>query len=1073
MAKRLAMLMAGLFLVLGGALAQTHVSGTVVNSEDDEPVIGASVIVDGTNVGAVTDVDGKFEFTIPQGASTKVTVSYIGMVSQSLQGRENMKVTLKPDQHNLDEVMVVAYGTAKKSAYTGAASEIKADKIENRLTSNISQALTGTMAGVQSYQTNGQPGTSATIRIRGISSINGVTSPLYVVDGVPYDGDLSALNPNDIEKMTVLKDAVSTSLYGSRGANGVVMITTKQGQQGRARITVDAKWGANSREVPNYDVIGRPGTYYEKLYETLYNGYTLNNHMSADAAWQLANQNLVSQTGYQIYTVPDGQTLIGRNGKLNPLAKLGYNNGSNYFIPDDWEDETFKTTLRQEYNVNVSGATDKINYYASFGYLDDDGTIKGSGFKRLSTRTNVEYKARKWLTIGSNVAFTHTNSYSPEDQTSDDATSSMNAFYVANNIAPIYPIFVRDAQGNIMYDNTTGKRIYDYGDAAYTSNTRNFMSMSNPLSDLQYNTQEYLMDILDGNWFAKADLTHGFTLTARIGLHTDNTRLHYSTNPKYGQTASYGGENIQEELHQNAFTHQYLLNYDNAFGKNNINLTAGFEGYRYKDETFYADGQNLYKMGDYTVGNTIDQRRGSGEAHEYNTAGFFFNGSYNWDERYFVNFGYRRDGTSAFSKDNRWGDFFSIGFGWNMKKESWLRNVDWIDLLKIRGSFGQTGNDNHEQSLHHYSYYAYEDIYKMTGANGVFSDGSLAYKGNPNLKWEKTNALDFGADYSFWNGRLTGSLDYYFRATSNLLDYQRVAASNGYSSIPVNMGTVQNYGFEFEANYGIFRNKDFKWDVSLNMTFQKNKIHKLSGDYENGQYVNGSRIYKEGQSIYNLYLVHYEGVDPETGMALYTGVKTDGNGQPVKDETGNYTYESTTNWNNAFNYARRSTSSLLPDMFGGLGTSLAWKGFDFSIQTSFQLGGDIFDSGYQSLMDTSNGFTAGQNWHKDILKSWTPTNTHTDVPRADNVDNYANSTSDRFLISSDYFSIDNITLGYTLPKSVTAKIGIEALRVYFAADNVALFSARQGLDPRLGIVSASTSFYTSRRSLTGGIKLTF
>lgn len=361
----------------------------------------------------------------------------------------------------------------------------------------------------------------------------------------------------------------------------------------------------------------------------------------------------------------------------------------------------------------------------------------------------------------------------------------------------------------------------------------------------------------------------------------------------------------------------------------------------------------------------------------------------------------------------------------------------------------------------------------MTGANGVFSDGSLAYKGNPNLKWEKTNALDFGADYSFWNGRLTGSLDYYFRATSNLLDYQRVAASNGYSSIPVNMGTVQNYGFEFEANYGIFRNKDFKWDVSLNMTFQKNKIHKLSGDYENGQYVNGSRIYKEGQSIYNLYLVHYEGVDPETGMALYTGVKTDGNGQPVKDETGNYTYESTTNWNNAFNYARRSTSSLLPDMFGGLGTSLAWKGFDFSIQTSFQLGGDIFDSGYQTLMDTSNGFTAGQNWHKDILKSWTPTNTHTDVPRADNVDNYANSISDRFLISSDYFSIDNITLGYTLPKSVTAKIGIEALRVYFAADNVALFSARQGLDPRLGIVSASTSFYTSRRSLTGGIKLTF
>lgn len=1067
------MLLAGFFLLVGGALAQTHVSGNVTSSADGEPVIGASVVVVGTNVGAVTDVDGNFDFTIPQGAGNKVTVSYIGMDSQTLQARQNMKIVLKSNQQNLDEVMVVAYGTAKKSAYTGAASEIKADKIENRLTSNVSQVLTGTMAGVQSYQTNGQPGTSATIRIRGISSINGVTSPLYVVDGVPYDGDLSALNPNDIAKMTVLKDAVSTSLYGSRGANGVVMITTKQGQQGKARITVDAKWGANSREVPNYDVIGKPGTYYEKLYETLYNGYTLNNHMSADAAWQLANKNLTAQTGYQIYTLPQGQMLIGRDGKLNPLATLGYSDGKNYYIPDDWEDQTFKTTFRQEYNINVSGASDKLNYYASFGYLDDDGTIKGSGFKRYNTRTNVEYKARKWLTIGSNVAFTHTNSYSPDDQTSDDASSSMNAFYIANNIAPIYPIFVRDAQGNILFDSTTGKKIYDYGDGAVAGNTRNFMSMSNPLSDLQYNTNEYLMDIVDGNWFAKADLTHGFSVTARLGLHVDNTRLHSSTNPKYGQTASYGGENMQMELHQSALTHQYLLNYNNSFGKNNLNLTAGFEGYRYKLEEFYADGQNLYKMGDYTVGNTIDQRRGSGLAHEYNTAGFFFNGTYNWDERYFVNLGYRRDGTSAFAKDNRWGNFFSLGFGWNMKKESWLRDVDWIDLLKIRGSFGQTGNDNHAQDPNYYTYYAYEDIYKMTGADGVFSDGALAYKGNPDLKWEKTNALDFGVDYSFWKGRLTGSLDYYFRATSNLLDYKHVAASNGYSSIPVNMGTVQNYGLEFEANYGIFRTKDFKWDVSLNMTFQKNNIYKLSSDYENGQYISGNRIYKEGQSIYNLYLVHYEGVDPKTGEALYTGVKVDDKKQPVKDENGNYIYESTTDWTNAYNYARRSTSSLLPDMFGGFGTSLEWKGFDFSIQTSFQLGGDIFDSGYQTLMDTGNGFTAGQNWHKDILNSWTPTNTNTDVPRADGVDNYANSTSDRFLISSDYFSIDNITLGYTLPKTFTAKIGIEGLRIYFAADNVALFSARQGLDPRLGIVSASTSFYTSRRSLTGGLKLTF
>lgn len=1053
-------------------MAQTKVTGSVTDDQG-EPVIGASIKVVGTNEGTITDTDGKFSLTVPN-SNSRLEISYIGLQPQTVKVSPNMRITLHNEENELDEVIVVAYGTAKKSAYTGAASQVKADKIENLQISNVSSALVGSASGVQALQTSGQPGESATIRIRGVSSINGYNAPLYVVDGVPFDGDLSSINPEDIESINVLKDAVSTSLYGSRGANGVVMITTKKGQKGKARISVDAKWGAVSRELPNYKTIGNASTYYETLYQAYYNSHYYNSGYSASRSHDLANSEVQSVTGYQIWTVPTGEYLIGTNGKLNPNATLGYNDGTYYYTPDDWEDETFDTKLRQEYNVSISGADDRFNYYTSFGYLNDQGIIEGSGFKRLNTRLNVEYEATDWLTVGTKLNYTHSNSLYPNEQSSDYSNSSGNAFYIANFIAPIYPMYVRDASGNIMHDASTGEKIYDYGDGASTPYARNWMSMANPKGDLIYDFREYNMDIFNGNWWAKADLTHGFSVTARLGLHTDNTIFHSSSSSIYGQSSNYGGENIQEQTRTSAFTHQYLLNYLNSFGKHNLNLTAGFEGYRLKIEDFYADGQDKYRENDYTVGNVINQRTGSGSVNEYRTAGFFFSGNYNYDNRFFFNLGYRHDGTSAFSSDNRWGDFYNFGLGWDMKKESWMETVDWLDQLKVRFSFGQTGNDNHLASSYYYTFYAYADQYTLTGANSVFSDGTLAYKGNPDLKWEKTNAFDFGVDYAMLQGRLYGSLDYYYRSTSNLLDFKNVAMSNGYTQIPVNVGTIRNYGFEFEVNYDIFKQQDFNWTVSFNGTFQTSKIHKMSSDYTDGRYVSGYRILEEGDPLYQLYLPHYEGVDPETGLALYTGVQVDENGSPVTDENGNYIEESTTDYNNAYTYNRKKTGDLLPDFYGGLSTKLYWKGIDFSIQTSFQLGGTIYDEGYQNLMASGGtSFQAGQNWHQDILNAWTSENRYTDVPRVDVSDQYANSGSDRWLKSSDYFSIDNITLGYTLPKVWTRHIGLESIRIYGSAENLWVFSARQGLDPRLGRIYISNSWYSARRTISGGIKIVF
>lgn len=1067
----------GLLFVSIVTMAQTKVTGSVTDDQGD-PVIGASIKVVGTNTGTITNTDGEFSLTVPN-QNSKLEISYIGMASQTLRAQSNMRIQLRSLNNELDEVMVVAYGTAKKSAYTGAATQIKADKIENRQISNISSALVGTASGVQTLQTNGQPGTSATIRIRGVSSINGYNEPLYVVDGVPFDGDLSSINSEDIESINVLKDAVSTSLYGSRGANGVVMVTTKKGQKGKATVTVDAKWGAVSRELPNYKVLGNAGTYYETLYQAYYNSYFYNAGRTPSASHDLANSKVQTVTGYNIWTVPTGEYLIGTNGKLNPNATLGYSDGTYFYTPDDWEDQTFDTKLRQEYNVSISGADDRFNYFGSFGYLNDQGIIEGSGFKRLNTRLNAEYKVAKWLSIGSNISFTHSNSLYPSEQSSEYSASSGNAFYIANFIAPIYPMYVRDANGNIMYDKATGKKIYDYGDGLSSNATRNWMSMSNPKGDLLYDFREFNSDIFNGNWFAKVDLTHGFTATARIGLNSDNTIFHSSSSSLYGQSSSYGGENISEQTRTTAFTHQYLLNYLNTFGKHNVNVTAGFEGYRLKIDDFYAQGQNKYRESDYTVGNVIDQRTGGGSVDEYRTAGFFFTGNYNFDQRFFFNLGYRHDGTSAFSSDNRWGDFYNFGLGWDMKKENWLADVDWLNQLKVRGSFGQTGNDNHlastlDASPSYHTFYAYTDQYNLTGANGVFSDGVLVYKGNPDLKWEKTNAFDFGVDYAFLGGRLNGAFDFYYRSTSNLLDFKNVAMSNGYTTIPVNVGTIHNYGLEFDVNYDIFKKPDFTWTVSFNGTFQTSKVHKLSPDYANGQYVTGERILKEGDPLYELYLPHYEGVDPETGLALYTGVKADADGNPVTDANGNYVEESTTDYNNAYTYNRKKSGDMQPDFYGGLGTQLYWKGFDFSLQTSFQLGGRIYDQGYQDLMASGGtSFSAGQNWHQDILNAWTPENRYTDVPRVDVSDQYANSSSDRWYKSSDYFSIDNITLGYTLPKTLIRHIGLQSVRVFGSAENLWIFSARQGLDPRIGRIYVSSAWYAARRTISGGIKIVF
>ena len=1051
------------------ATAQTSkISGKVYSEADGEPVFGASVFVVGTaGVGASTDMDGNFTIENVPASATTLRVSYVGMSTQEVHILRDkpMKIVLVEDGVSLDEVMVVAYGTAKKSAFTGSASVVKAENIEKRQVSNIGNALTGAIAGVQITSSNGQPGASPKIRIRGTGSINAVDDPLYVVDGMPFDGDISSINPADIENMSVLKDAAAAALYGARGANGVILVTTKRGTTGPARVSFDAKWGSNDRQIGKYDVMESANQYMETLYRAKYNAALYSLNYTPANAHAYANSELFPALGYQMYSLNGAPGLIGLDGKVDPRATLGYSDGANYYTPDDWTAGMIQNQMRQEYNLSVSGAADKFNYFFSVGYLEDGGIVENSGFNRLSTRLNVEYQAKKWLKVGASLAYTNSDSRYPGEQT--NTSSSANAFYMANEIAPVYPMYIRDAEGKIKTDAATGRPVYDYGDGKYSAGTRNWMSMSNPMSDLLYNTEEYKMDIFNGKWFAEIAPVKGLKLTASFGTHIDNTRYHNIGNASYGQSASYGGTAYQSQDRVFSFNQQYLANYNVAFGDNHFDLTAGYEAYNYNSENVYASGQNLYKPGDFTINNTIDQKRGGGSYGEYATRGFFGRLNYDYAEKYFVSASYRRDASSRFHPDKRWGNFWSASAAWVISKEDFMKDATWVDILKIKASYGQQGNDNIG------NLYAYLDQYTVTGADGVFSDGTLAYKGNPDLTWEKSNAYNAGVDFSLFKGKLSGTIEYFGRQTADMLDYKRVAMSNGYTSIPVNVGSMTNSGVEIELNSTPISVRNFQWDIFANATFQKNTINELAPEY-NGEYISGTTIYREGESLFQYYLPRYAGVDPNTGLALYYA-KTEAPEDATDEEKAAWVGEEyvTSDYSLASKTGREATGDIAPDVYGGFGTSLSFFGFDFSIQFAYQLGGKLYDNTYAAMMHGGMASEIGKNWHNDIANAWTPENRFTDVPRLNSSDKYANSLSDRWLVSSDYLSLNNITLGYTLPKNWVRAIGLNSVRIYGAADNVALFAARKGMDPRKGIMSTTTSTYGTLRTISGGIKVTF
>ena len=1056
--KRFTLTAASLLLGLTTAMAQdTKVTGHVVD-ENGDPVIGATILVKGTTLGTVTDFDGNFTLDVPA-EHKHLQISYVGMETQEVRVASRINVTLESDSQALDEVMVVAYGTAKKSAFTGSAAMIDNEKIGQRQTSNVTNALAGQVAGVQTTSSTGQPGKDATVRIRGIGSISASNNPLYVVDGVPYDGELSAISTNDIESMTVLKDAASNALYGARGANGVILITTKRGKSGEARVNFDAKWGVNKRGVPSYDRVN-PAQFYELAYSAIYNGDLQGLAAAGDLAGAnaYANQAMLSSSylGYQVYTVPSGEQLVGMDGKLNPNATLGYSDGTYFYTPDDWSDALFENNTRQEYNLSVSGATDKMNYYMSAGYLDDQGIVPNSGFQRYTARLKADYQVKPWLKLGGNVSFTH---YDSREQDTEGGSSNANAFYAANIMGSIYPMYVRDASGNIMIDER-GMQRYDYGSDTNFSRT-NVIPNANPLASYMLDKMKYSGDVISGKWFADIDIWGGIKAKVNIGVDANNVQYTNMVNPFYGQyseTSGVGG--IVNVATQRTFSvnQQYLLTYNKTFNDvHNLDVLAGHENYNYKYSYLYGSREKIYNPDVPELNNGILNQNNASYSQTYATEGWLFRVQYDYDGKYFGSASYRRDASSVFHPDNRWGNFWSIGAGWLMNKEAFLSSQEWIDMLKFKISYGTQGNDNLMYSGGLYrNYYPYMDQYQLANSNNDFST-SLYYKGNKNITWETSHSFNTGFDFTFWGGKLSGSAEYFSRKTTDMLYFKPVNPSIGYSTFPENIGSMVNRGVEIDLHSNLINTKDFSWDINLNLTHFKNKVLELAPEL-NGQLISGSRIYREGESMYQLYLPKYVGVKEDTGEALWALTKPNDAGETV-----------TTSYSEASSN-RFATGDILPKVYGGFGTSLTAYGFDFSISFAYQLGGRILDYTYGELMSTD---AMGSAWHVDMLNAWTSENKNTDIPRLNVQDQYTGTlTQDRWLTSSNYLSLQNITFGYTLPKSWTQKLQIDGVRLYFVADNVALWSARKGLDPRQSYLTAD-NVYSPIRTISGGISLNF
>lgn len=1085
MKKLFLLLIAVLSLSLCASAQTRTVQGTVVDANNDEPLIGVSVTAGTSTNGVMTDIDGRFVIKVPVSV-TQLKVSYVGYLPLTVKISDKpLVIRMHQNEENLDEVIVVAYGKSTRASFTGSASVVKAAEIESAQVSNPLNAIKGKVAGVQMSNASGAPGAdSPTIRIRGISSISADNDPLIIVDGASYSGSMNSINTNDIESMTVLKDAASTALYGSRGANGVIIITTKRAKVGEARVNVDIKLGSNSRAQQDYNYIKNPAMYYETYFKALKNYGTMVQGMSDASAYNFAITNLISNPNsltqyglqYNVYTLPEGQALIGTNGKLNPNATLGRQIGDFWIQPDNWYDAAFKHGLRQEYNVSVAKGTDQGNFFLSAGYLNNEGITPVSGFERYTARLAADTQAKSWLRVAGDFNYSHTKTdMYGEDEGS--VASSGNPFALVTALAPIYPLYVRDANGNIRIDDN-GLTVYDYGSGNNAGLTRPvFSGNSNAIGAALMDKSYTIANSFSGTGTAEVRFLKDFTVTSNNTVNFYEYGSTSFTNPWYGTYASLGGSLSKGDYRRLSYSLQQLINWGHMFGDHNVAVLLGHEYLWQRTSTLSGSRTKMFDPSNMELAGMILNPMTTSASSDYNVEGYFARAQYDYAQKYFASASFRRDATSIFHPKHRWGNFWSASAAWLMNKENFLEDTSsWLNMLKVKVSYGEMGNDGIGGWL-------YTNTYSVENSNDEIAlvPGTM---GNETITWETVGNFNAGVEFSMFNDRLSGSIEGFYRKTSDMLFYFSLPPSMGWTGYYANIGDMANKGVEIDLHGTPYADKDWNWSVDVNFTYYKNKIVRLPEErrtmYCDGipGFSSSNFYYGEGESLYTYRMIKYAGVDSETGEPLYW------KDIYQKDESGNNVLDPVTNEpivigeekiKNPANASYHLHKTALAPIYGGFGTSLSYKDFDLSVNFDYQIGGYCYDSNYMSLMSSpSSGSGIGQNIHADILNAWTPENPNSNIPRYAFGDTFVGYSSDRWLTSASYLSLSNIVFGYTLPSKLTQKIQVNKVRFYFNADNVWLWSKRQGLDPRLSISGGgNSSFYSPIRTLSGGVNIAF
>ena len=1090
--KRLSMILASLFLFVGMALAQTTVKGTVVTYEENEPIIGATIqVVGADNIGTITDVNGQFTLEVPAGKNT-LKITYVGMEPLEVAvSSKPLRIQLRSDAQSLDEVVVVAYGTQKKTSLTGAIQEVKSEEILLRPTSSVASALEGTVTGVQVNSTYGAPGQDPDIRIRGIGTVNGSSKPLYVIDGVPFGGNISDLNPQDIESMSVLKDAASAALYGNRASNGVILITTKKGKQGKLNMTADIKLGTFTRGIPEYDVMKANQWMEAQWLNMKHNRMSAGDDAATAAAY--ASENLIADRLYlNIYNAADN-ALFTSDGKLTTTSMKG-----TYGEDLDWFDQAIRNGFRQEYNINANGATDKADYLFSVGYLKEDGYIKTSGFDRLSGRAAVNVQPVKWFKAGFNVNATH-QTFDTRYSTGTNAYA--NPWMYCRNIAPIYPVHLHDVNTGQYILDDFGAKQYDGGsyiDAnGQVVNTRNQFVDRHLMWESELNKDKTIRNTMNAIAYADFILPYNFTFTLKANLNTRHSEENSYDSAVIGDGKGNQGRGKREDYRYKDWAFQQQLHWSHEFGVHSVDALIGHENYSWQRNYLYG-----YKTTEVVPSlNNLNNFTDITSLYDYNdtyrTESYLGRVRYGYDNRYNVEASFRRDGSSRFHKDARWGNFWSVGANWVISNEAFMKKADWVNYLKLRADYGEVGNDAGSD------YYGYMALYNSTqNANvGAFWIDQLQ---NYDLKWETGQSWGIGIDGRLFN-KLNFSLEYFDKRNKDLLfkvynplSGGATSTSSAESTITKNLGTISNKGVEFSFDVDVFKNRDWHINVGADITFLKNEVVKLPEQNKDG-IIDGTKKIVEGKSRYEFFTYTWEGINTANGFSLYKfndddyfftkDGQTFGNteGTEITGENLNtvvvidgkaYSYITT--------YGKREFhGSAIPKAYGGFHFTIGWKGLSLYTLFTYQLGGKVMDSNYSSLMSASG---TPYSLHKDAAKGWTYEQaTATDaidpdgIPQLNNaptipgtaVEADLNATSSRWLTSAKYLILKNLNLSYDLPKNWVRPLQLDGVAVTLSCENLFSLTARKGMNPQENYNGTQSNTFVTPRVFTFGLNVKF